>query len=312
MPLFSVVIPTYNREELVGSTLASLAAQELDDWELIVVDDGSTDGTLEVVQQFADAHAGRVSILEQDHRGCAAARNRGARQATGEYLAFLDSDDLWFPWTLRTLADQIADNDRPAMVAIALHSFKDESQIAGVEPTLPEVRVGRDFLADALRFGFALGVAHTVCRREAYLRVGGCPELDINGTDSDVLLRMGTEPGFVRVMSPPLLAYRQHDGATTVNPAKGFAGMQLLMQQEREGRYPGGLERQRERWEQILIRVRAVSAMLLRMGEAKRAWQLYRESFLWNVRTRRLRYLIGFPALSLWCRVRGRKGAYDQ
>lgn len=305
MPLFSVIIPTYNREEYVGSTLDSLIAQECDDWELIVVDDGSNDGTLEVVGDYAARLPGRVSILQQDHSGCAAARNRGAEAATGEYLAFLDSDDLWFPWSLRVLAEQIEQNDRPAMVAITLHTFTEESEVGSVDETAVRAESGTDFLTDAMRMGFALGVAHTVCRREAYLRVGGCPELNVNGTDSDVLLRMGTEPGFVRVHEPPLLAYRQHAGAVTTNPLKGYNGMRMLLDNERAGVYPGGPERRRQRLEQILIRVRAVSVRLVNVGRSDLAWCLYRSAFWWNLSTGRLRYLLGFLVLPLRVRLLG-------
>lgn len=311
MPLFSVVIPTYNRETLLGATLDSLSAQECDDWELIVVDDGSSDGTLEVVRRYADANAGRVRVLEQDHGGCAAARNRGAAVAAGEYLAFLDSDDLWFPWTLRIFAEQIEAHDHPAMVAIELHTFSEPAEVEGLTEVPLEVGTGEDFFAAALRHGFALGVAHTVCKREAYLRVGGCPELDINSTDSDVLLKMGIEPGFVRVLQPPLLAYRQHEGATTVNPEKGHAGAQMLMRHEREGLYPGGKSRQRERLEQILIRVRAVSLLCAKAGRRDLAWSLYRTAFWWNVRCGRLRYLLGFPPMALGFWLRSPRSFYE-
>lgn len=310
MPRFSVVIPTFNRESLVGSTLESVAAQESGDWELVVVDDGSTDGTLDVVGRFAARFPNRVRVLRQDHRGCAAARNRGAEAATGDYLAFLDSDDLWFPWTLRVLSAEIERRGEPAMVAMTLHTFREEAELAAVSESPVRSEGGSDFFADAMRLGFALGVAHTVCRREAYLRVGGCPEVDVNGTDSDVLFRMGVEPGFARVFEPPLLAYRHHGGATTVNPAKGHAGMAMLLENERRGVYPGGPARRRQRLAQVLIRVRAVSAMCLKVGRHDLAWDLYRKSFCWNLWTGRARYLLGFVALALWTRVRGPRDAY--
>lgn len=305
MPLFSVVIPTYNREAYVGRTLESLSAQECDDWELVVVDDGSTDGTLDVVRRYAETQPGRVRVLEADHRGCAAARNRGAQEATGEYLAFLDSDDLWFPWTLRVMAQQIEANNRPAMVAMTLRTFVDETEVASLAETPVRAESGSDFLGDALRLGFALGVAHTVCRRDAYLAVGGCLERNINGTDSDVLLKMGAAPGFVRVFEPPLLAYRHHDGAVTENPVKGHAGALMLIENERGGAYPGGPSRSRERWDQILIRVRAISLLCLRNRRADLARDLYWRTFAENLRSGRLRYLLGFPAMAFLARCRG-------
>lgn len=93
-PTVSVIIPTYNRAPLVAEAVASVLAQTWTDYELLVVDDGSTDATLEVLAPFRD----RLRLLQQpENRGVSAARNRGAQEARGEWLAFLDSDDLWLP-----------------------------------------------------------------------------------------------------------------------------------------------------------------------------------------------------------------------
>jgi hypothetical protein len=92
-PLVSVVVPTYDRAALVGEAIASALAQDIDDLEVVVVDDGSTDGTREVVSRFDS----RVRYLRQRNRGAAAARNLGVAAARGRYVAFLDSDDVWVP-----------------------------------------------------------------------------------------------------------------------------------------------------------------------------------------------------------------------
>lgn len=293
-PLFSIIIPTFNRKALIGPTLDSVFAQELTDYEILIVDDGSTDGTLDVVRGYGD----RVRVIPQDHKGCAAARNLGARHAVGEYLAFLDSDDLWFPWTLALFAEVIAAHDSPTIVAGNLWNFSDPARVAEVERMPAEVAVGDDYLQAALPNGFALGVAHTVVRREAYLQVDGCLERNINGTDSDVLLKMGDAPGFAIIKSPPTLAYRQHSGATTVNYQKGFDGARMLIEQERVGAYPGGPDRRNERLDQVLIRTRAISLLCLQGGRRDLGWRLYRETLAWNLRRGRWRYLASLPLMA--------------
>jgi glycosyltransferase involved in cell wall biosynthesis len=101
-PRVSVIIPTYNRAALVAEAVASVLAQTCQDFELLVVDDGSTDGTAQTLTAFGD----QVTLLRQpSRRGVAAARNRGIAAARGEWLAFLDSDDLWLP---EKLARQLA------------------------------------------------------------------------------------------------------------------------------------------------------------------------------------------------------------
>lgn len=93
-PRFSVVIPTYNRARSVLQTLDSCFGQTFPDYEVIVVDDGSSDSTLSVLQSVTDP---RLLIVSQDNAGPAAARNHGMRRASGQYIAFLDSDDSWYP-----------------------------------------------------------------------------------------------------------------------------------------------------------------------------------------------------------------------
>ena len=92
----SVVIPTYNREALIGAAVESVLRQSYKHIEIIVVDDGSTDRTRQVVQAYGE----RVRYVHQANAGAASARNRGLREARGEFIALLDSDDEWFAWKL--------------------------------------------------------------------------------------------------------------------------------------------------------------------------------------------------------------------
>ncbi len=92
----SVIIPTYNRGWTIGEAVDSVLAQDYRDFELIIVDDGSTDNTSEVL----DAYRGTIKIFRQTNKGVSAARNRGIAEASGKFIAFLDSDDLWLPQKL--------------------------------------------------------------------------------------------------------------------------------------------------------------------------------------------------------------------
>ncbi|MBM2835200.1 MAG: glycosyl transferase [Candidatus Brocadiaceae bacterium] len=89
----SVVIPTYNRAPYVIMAIESVLAQSYQDYEIIVVDDGSTDGTRDVLEPYRD----RIRYMYQDNKGVSAARNTGIQESRGEWIAFLDSDDEWLP-----------------------------------------------------------------------------------------------------------------------------------------------------------------------------------------------------------------------
>jgi glycosyltransferase involved in cell wall biosynthesis len=93
MPSVSVIIPTYQRAHWVGAAVQSVLAQSYTDSEILVIDDGCTDNTREVLGQFG----AQITVIHQPHKGVSAARNAGIRTARGRYVAFLDDDDLWHP-----------------------------------------------------------------------------------------------------------------------------------------------------------------------------------------------------------------------
>lgn len=103
-PLFSVIIPTYNRKDRVINAIESVLAQSFQDFELIVVDDGSTDSTHEIVEKIEDP---RLRYIYQVNKGAPVARNTGISAAQGAYVSFLDSDDIFLPNKLERIAEEI-------------------------------------------------------------------------------------------------------------------------------------------------------------------------------------------------------------
>ena len=103
LPFFSVIIPTYNRAHVLSTAIDSVLNQEFKDFELIIVDDGSTDDTKQVINKYAQ----RVKYLEQPNYGVSNARNNGIKLSSGKYIAFLDSDDYWHANKLQVQYDYI-------------------------------------------------------------------------------------------------------------------------------------------------------------------------------------------------------------
>ncbi|SHE33409.1 glycosyltransferase family 2 protein [Schwartzia succinivorans] len=108
MPLVSVIIPTYDRSQVIGDTIQSVLNQTFQDFEIIVVDDGSIDFTKEVVEQFK---SDKIRYIFQENQGAQVARNNGMSMTTGKYIAFLDSDDVWLPSFLEELLQGFSDKE---------------------------------------------------------------------------------------------------------------------------------------------------------------------------------------------------------
>lgn len=100
IPMVSVIIPLYNKEPHIKRTINSILAQKIQDFEIIIVDDGSTDKSAEVVKEFTDP---RIRLIQQENAGVSAARNRGIEEAKADLVAFLDADDEWTPSFLETV-----------------------------------------------------------------------------------------------------------------------------------------------------------------------------------------------------------------
>lgn len=123
MPKISVVIPLYNKENQIRKTLNSVLSQTFNDFEILIIDDGSTDKSKEVVQSILDS---RIRFISQENMGVSIARNHGIQEAKGEYIAFLDADDEWLPDYLETQF-KMTGNYPDCDVFACNYSFKDRS-----------------------------------------------------------------------------------------------------------------------------------------------------------------------------------------
>ncbi|MFN0010117.1 MAG: glycosyltransferase family 2 protein [Phycisphaerales bacterium] len=292
--LFSVVIPSYNREAYIGATLRSVFAQTCEDYEVIVVDDASTDGTTGVVRGFGE----RVRLFEQPNSGPGAARNLGIEQARGEYVVFLDSDDLWFPWTLETLRHLIEVHGRPAIISGRPVMFSDEAELSRVSCGRADCEVYADYFA--CDPGLVLpGAGSMAAKTEALRAVGGFIRERVYCEDADLYMRMGEAKGVVTVKSPLTLAYRRHAGTAMMNFDLMVAGMRRMVRQERAGVYPGGAARAAERHRILAHQCRCTALNCLDAGHLRHAMDIYTDSISWNIAARRWAFIVGLPGLVL-------------
>lgn len=169
-PLVSVILPVYQGEALVLRAVQSVLNQTYPNLELLVVDDGSTDGTFERLQRIQDS---RLKVFTQENQGVAAARNLGISQAQGEYLAFLDADDLWFPQKLETELATVTQHRDPVCLVYSGYYAVDESDgLVNLSPL--HHGKGKLFKAVFEKEGLLLP-STTLMHRQVAETVGGFP-----------------------------------------------------------------------------------------------------------------------------------------
>ena len=183
-PLVSVVIPAYNGRELIARTIESILAQTWPAVEVIVVDDGSTDGTSEVVARFGD----RIRFFQQKNSGCAAARNLGLLHAKGEFVAVLDQDDLWVPHKLERQIPRFGEDPKIGVVYAGIEFFLIHSgevtatYYPSEEPTVHDV-LGH----------MTLALQTMVFRRSALDQIGLFDASLVGTDDWDISIRMAAQ-----------------------------------------------------------------------------------------------------------------------
>ncbi len=207
-PLVSVIIPTYNRAGLLAQTLDSVARQTYSDHEVIVVDDGSTDHTPELIRGRPEG----IRYIRQERKGVSAARNRALEEANTPLVAFLDSDDLWLP---EFLAQVIAALQSQPDAAMAYSNFR---TIDSQGRTLRGHRK-RQHGGQVMTPLFASIFIHTSCvvaKREVLLEAGGFDEGMTANEDYDLWLRLSLKYPFVS-LPKSLCLRRSHNGSLSRN-----------------------------------------------------------------------------------------------
>jgi len=217
LPKVSVVIPAFNVAPYVGDAIRSALAQRGVSLEVIVVDDGSTDATRDVLQAFAGDP--RVRLILQENQGPSGSRNTALAAARGAFVGFLDADDLWMPTkAARHVALMTADPSIDLSYSW-WHTIDDASRPTGRSSTVAAARVLGGLTFSGLVIENFTGTASTVfCRRDAVVQVGGFDPALRSNVDLDLLLRLAARrPGNIALVPEILTAYRMRSDQITKN-----------------------------------------------------------------------------------------------
>jgi glycosyltransferase involved in cell wall biosynthesis len=232
LPMVSVVVTAYNVRPFIAETLRSVISQPYSNFEVIVIDDGSTDGTAEILESWSSEP--RVRIIRQANKGSSSARNAGARAAKGEFLAFIDGDDLATPQRLQSSIAALREYPDSAL------SYGRIDLIDETGHTLSRRRSSRyrsGWIAGELRYRNFIPFSAITVRQCAFEQIGGFDESIRSSEDWEFLWRLATKFE-VRFVDECLILYRVRAASKTMDIEAKAAAYRSIQERMFEGNIP--------------------------------------------------------------------------
>jgi len=241
---FSIIITSYNQREFIKDAVDSALSAAAGAAEVIVVDDASTDGSQELLRTYGEAIR---LVCRELNGGAGAARNCGAAVATGDYLVFLDGDDLFFPWAMEVYRS-VVERKTPKMILGSMRWFRGDRPAACAPHAPQSVHIVDypDYMRKDRPFGNSASVL--VIDRRAFLRVRGWMQDMFPMDDQDLSIRLGDSGRTVQVLSPDTVQRREHSANTVHDVALFLPRLACMLERERRGEYPGGSMRRFDRY----------------------------------------------------------------
>lgn len=262
-PLVSAVVPVHNGAGFVADAIDSVLSQNYAKLECIVVDDGSTDPTPDVLRSFGS----KIRVISQPNRGVAAARNAGASKARGSLLAFLDADDVWLPTKTTLQVELLSSHPEVALSYTGMTVVDSDLSPIGSMPC-PS---GADALRNALLLDArCVAVAQTgMVKKDVFMGIGGFDEALSTSADTDLVCRVSVEHQ-VAGIDEPLVLYRQHGAQMHLNLDAMERDMARVFERiYRDPRLPAHLRALQQRsWGKLWF---ILGASYFRAGDRRRA-----------------------------------------
>lgn len=327
-PRVSAIIIFLNGEKYIAEAIESVLAQTFADWELILVDDGTTDGATAIARRYAEAHPGRIIYTEHpghENRGMSASRNAGLRRARGEFVAFLDADDIWLPRRLEVHVETLDRHPDVSMTLAPTLLWTSWSETRGIarqrglsgemvtELGLPTGRVLEPPIA-AIGFleshgGTVPGICSLMARRADVLATGGFDDRFRTLYEDQVFFFRMCLRYRIIVLDEVLDYYRQHPDSACYSEGGMTGDMKMrpiFLEWLQDHMVENGYK-SRRLW-------RAFRAEMLRFDRPRLFWWSTLPRRIideWNIRTRRLVIWILTPKLYNWLRRKFRLSVVD-
>jgi len=230
---FSVLLPVHNRENYVRQAVDSVLNQTFSDFELLAVDDGSTDRSPEILKSYGN----KLKFIQQRNQGPEIARNTAAALAQGEYLVYLDSDDVFLPFALETFDKVIRATDSPPLLLGSILFFREHSPPQPAPPNTIEIFKFRNYASKTM----SLSSNSTIVRKSVFDAVGGgrrdtTPQT-FHADDTYIQLKVGDYSPFVVINQPYTSLYRLHGENTSKNLEALANGILRLIGLDKRGEF---------------------------------------------------------------------------
>lgn len=208
--MISIIIPLYNKEHYVKTTLDSVLSQTYQDFEIVIINDGSTDKSVDIVKDYHDE---RIRLINQANQGVSAARNRGIKEVKGEYVTFIDADDTWSADHLETMMSLVKEYTTYSVFCTAQHNR--------LINTLP---LGVSVIEDACLYDYIFATGCVLLKKEVINKVGGYLEGVQLGEDRDFWLRISCYYHTVFINKETLCHPKETENnlSRIIDPTKSF------------------------------------------------------------------------------------------
>lgn len=227
---FSVILPLYNKERFVARCIDSVLAQTRQNFEIIVVDDGSTDRGPEVVRAMKDS---RIRLIQKENGGASSARNRGALEASFDFLAFLDADDEYLPRHLEVVEDLVVRYPQAEAYGTACWFLKTNGSVRYVANRRALNGRYEGMVTNFFRGGHILWCCSGVVRRDIFNQVGGFDPQLKNGQDQDLWFRIAAVSSFAYTNDPQVIWHLGVPGSLSQSGAQSFRANRVLANHDR-------------------------------------------------------------------------------
>ncbi|MGA2099310.1 MAG: glycosyltransferase family A protein [Candidatus Acidiferrum sp.] len=278
MPRVSAIIPAYNAARFLPTSIESVIRQTYDQWEIVVVDDGSTDDTREVVSSYAHQLGDKLRYVYQPNAGVPAARNTGIRNARGELIALLDADDIWLPSRLER---SVVAMDSDPEVGLVHGKFErvssDGEPIKNLLPTFPTQYLSGKISDQIYTRKIHLGCLTVTFRRSCIEKAGWFDETMLVTEDRDLWFRIALHYK-VAFVDEVIAKYRVSSGSLMSDPERSFKWQMFFV----EKHYKAGTSGRLKRMQALASIYRERADTLYRQSKTRQAIYFYFRAALFN------------------------------